>query len=392
MKAARESGFIVICIMQEQVESLFKEYAGVAPDRVEALPLSGSARRYWRLWQGENSCVGVYNEDTRENELFLDFSRHFHGKGLHVPEIYQVAPDRKVYLQQDLGKDMLLDVVERERSGQNLSEHTMELYKKALDELLRFQLEGTVGLDYSNCLPRPEFDARCMYWDLNYFKYCFLKLANVGADENKLEDDFERLVGHLSKVSTESFMFRDFQSRNIMVLDDEVYFIDYQGGRKGALQYDVASLLYDAIVRMPGGQREELLDYYLDRLLEICFPLRAKDPKTSMMIGVRAITKNGFTACQISGAIVDVSTKSRAKRDNDVPFWWNENQKKMAIPNTANKAYIRCLISLAIAAFSSSVYSTTTFSSFLPGVGNIFFVAMNITKEISMATTEAMNE
>lgn len=261
--------------MQEQVESLFKEYAGVAPDRVEALPLSGSARRYWRLWQGENSCVGVYNEDTRENELFLDFSRHFHGKGLHVPEIYQVALDRKVYLQQDLGKDMLLDVVERERSGQNLSEHTMMLYKKALDELLRFQLEGTVGLDYSNCLPRPEFDARCMYWDLNYFKYCFLKLANVGVDENKLEDDFERLVGHLSKVSTESFMFRDFQSRNIMVLDDEVYFIDYQGGRKGALQYDVASLLYDAIVRMPGGQREELLDYYLGPLLEVC-PERGK--------------------------------------------------------------------------------------------------------------------
>ena len=147
----------------------------------------------------------------------------------------------------------------------------MELYRKALSELLKFQLVGGKGLDYSECLPRPVFDERCIRWDLNYFKYCFLKLAGVEADEDRLEDDFDRLTAKLVMAGTGGFMFRDFQSRNIMVVDNEVYFIDYQGGRQGALHYDVASLLYDAIVKIPESQKEELLNFYI-RKLTACEP------------------------------------------------------------------------------------------------------------------------
>lgn len=248
--------------MEEQIVKLFESYRNTSDYRIEPLPLSGSSRKYYRIQDGEKSYVGVYHENLRENRLFVDFTNHFRSKGLHVPEVYVESVDGTSYLQEDLGREMLLDVVEKD----GLSVRAMELYKKALKELLRFQVIGHEGLDYSNCLPRPVFDERCVRWDLNYFKYCFLRLAGVDADEDKLENDFDRLVKVLQEADTNYFMFRDFQSRNVMVLRDEVYFIDYQGGRRGALHYDVASLLYDAIVKMPDIQKEELLDYYIDEL------------------------------------------------------------------------------------------------------------------------------
>lgn len=254
--------------MEEKIKTLFKQYSGSDARRVEPLPVSGSARRYYRVFTGDRTYVGVYHENLRENRLFVDFTRHFEKSRLHVPHVYCVSEDGFCYLQDDLGPDMLLDVVEREREGEFLSEHTMELYRKALSELLKFQLEGGKGLDYSGCLPRPVFDERCIRWDLNYFKYCFLKLAGVEVDEDRLENDFDRLTAKLVMAGADGFMFRDFQSRNIMVLDNEVYFIDYQGGRQGALHYDVASLLYDAIVKIPESQKEELLDFYIRQLTE----------------------------------------------------------------------------------------------------------------------------
>ena len=257
--------------MEEKIRTLFKQYSGNDASRVEPLPVSGSARRYYRVFTGDRTYVGVYHENLRENRLFVDFTRHFEKARLHVPHVYCVSEDGFCYLQDDLGPDMLLDVVEREREGEFLSEHTMELYRKALSELLKFQLVGGKGLDYSECLPRPVFDERCIRWDLNYFKYCFLKLAGVEVDEDRLENDFDRLTAKLVMAGTGGFMFRDFQSRNIMVVDDEVYFIDYQGGRQGALHYDVASLLYDAIVKIPEGQKEELLNFYI-RQLTVCEP------------------------------------------------------------------------------------------------------------------------
>ncbi|RHR73192.1 aminoglycoside phosphotransferase family protein [Odoribacter sp. AF15-53] len=252
--------------MEKQIEELFRSYSGKTLLNVEPLPVSGSARRYYRVYTGDRTYVAVYHENLRENQLFVDFTRHFKQCGLHVPEVYHVSDDGCSYLQDDLGRDMLLDVVKREREGAFLCDHTMLLYRKALSELLRFQLIGGEGLDYTNCLPRPVFDERCIRWDLNYFKYCFLKLAAVEVDEERLENDFDQLVMTLMTARTDSFMFRDFQSRNIMVVDDEVYFIDYQGGRQGALHYDVASLLYDAIVELPEEQKEELLSFYIKEL------------------------------------------------------------------------------------------------------------------------------
>lgn len=252
--------------MEKEIAALFREWYGSCPDRMELLPASGSARKYYRIFCAENSWIGAWNRNVEENRLFVVFSRHFKEKGLHVPEIYAVAEDGLAYLQEDLGDRMLLDVVTEGRKEGVLSEETMDLYRKALAELLRFQIEGHEGMDYSACVPRPAFDRRCILWDLNYFKYCFLRLAGTVFSEEALENDFEQLADRLCRADMRAFMFRDFQSRNIMVRDGEVWFIDYQGGRQGALPYDVASLLYDAIVGIPEGQREELLAYYMEEL------------------------------------------------------------------------------------------------------------------------------
>lgn len=256
--------------IQERIKELCIKWLMREPERMELLPASGSARRYYRLFMSGKTYMATWNADVRENRLFLDFSAHFRKKGLHVPEIYAVAADGQVYVQEDLGDRMLLDAVEEGRTADGrLTPEVMALYRKALAELQRFQLTGHDGMDYSGCVPRPVFDRRCILWDLNYFKYCFLRLAGAAFSEEALENDFERLAERLCGVDNEAFMFRDFQSRNIMVRDGEVWFIDYQGGRQGALQYDVASLLYDAIVGMPGDQREELLNAYIDGL-EAC--------------------------------------------------------------------------------------------------------------------------
>lgn len=253
-------------LTEQKFLPLFEQQWGKKADRIEMLPASGSARKYWRIFCEGESCVAAWNQNVEENRLFIDFSRHFAEKGLHVPQIYAVSGDEKVYLQEDLGTQTLLDVVGQERKGNSLSAYSMQLYRKALSELLRFQLIGGEGLDYTRCVPRPVFDRQCIQWDLNYFKYCFLKLAGADFSEQALEDDFIRLTDALVQAPADSFMFRDFQSRNIMVRAGEVWFIDYQGGRQGALPYDVASLLYDAIVAIPDEQREELLDGYICEL------------------------------------------------------------------------------------------------------------------------------
>lgn len=254
--------------METVISALFEKYSGKLPEKVELLPASGSARKYYRIFAGRLTYIGAYHQNVEENGLFIGFSGHFRQRGLPVPEIYEVSDDQECYIQEDLGNRMLLDVVEQEREGELLNARLMALYKKSLSELLRFQFVGGEGLDYSHCIPRPVFDRRCMLWDLNYFKYCFLRLAGADFSEQALENDFERLADRLCSVSADCFMFRDFQSRNIMIRDEEVWFIDYQGGRQGALHYDVASLLYDAIVGIPDRQREELLDYYVGELQE----------------------------------------------------------------------------------------------------------------------------
>lgn len=249
--------------MEKIVNALYRRHFGKQPERVTLLPASGSSRKYYRMEDGRHSCIGAFYENLEENRLFIDFSHHFRKQGLHVPDIYSVSEDGKAYLQEDLGDTMLLNVVEKERETGFWGDNLLDLYRKSLAELLRFQIIGGEGLNYSCCIPRPVFDRRCVLWDLNYFKYCFLRLAGVAFSEDAMENDFESLASRIGRVDADVFMFRDFQSRNIMIREGEVWFIDYQGGRQGALHYDVASLLYDAIVGMPDAQREALLEEYI---------------------------------------------------------------------------------------------------------------------------------
>lgn len=251
----------------DAIKKLCVDFSGKFPTAIETLPISGSSRRYYRLYISDVSFIGLYNTNIEENRLFIYFSKHFRQKGLNVPEIFAISDDYSCYLQEDLGNEMLLDIVNKHRlKDKSLSKDTLVLYKKALDELLRFQFLGNQDLDYSYCIPSPAFDRTAIFWDLNYFKYCFLRLAGVQFNEKALEEDFILLADQATSVPMDTFMFRDFQSRNIMIKDGCVWFIDYQGGRRGALHYDVASLLYDAIIEMPVCQKEELLDYYISSL------------------------------------------------------------------------------------------------------------------------------
>ncbi len=248
------------------LKELFKTFAGKEAGEISSLPPAGSRRLYFRLKHKEITAIGVYNDDLKENTAFLGFTRHFMDKGLHVPDLYEVSEDKHYYLLRDLGDTMLKTMIDNASVDFVFPESVIPWYKKALRELIRFQTIGHQGLDYSLCMPRENFDRQSILWDLNHFKYFFLKISGLPYDEQKLENDFQAFAEFLEGASSDYFLFRDFQSRNIMIHEDECYFIDYQGGRRGPLQYDTASLLFEARTNIPPEQREELLDYYLDEL------------------------------------------------------------------------------------------------------------------------------
>ena len=246
---------------------LFAAWSKEESTSVVSLPGSGSYRRYYRITGKLRTALGVYNDDRNENVAFLSFTETFHRVGLPVPAIYSVDPDNPVYLLQDLGDVTLFGLIEEKRKSiGDFSSDIREIYHEVIRWLPQFQIKGSSLIDYRLCYPRTAFDRQSMMWDLNYFKYYFLKLARVPFDEQKLEDDFSSLTDFLLKADGNYFMYRDFQSRNIMLLDGKPWFIDYQGGRKGPLQYDIASLLYDAKAAIPEKVREELLNNYLDTL------------------------------------------------------------------------------------------------------------------------------
>ena len=246
---------------------LFEEWSGEKVNRIIPLPGSGSYRRYYRITGGSKSIMGAYNSDIKENLAFLSFTRSFKMSGFPVPEIFIADTENQAYLLQDLGDLTLFGLISKNReSGKDFSNDTGDIYREVIRWLPRFQVEGSSMIDFTLCYPRQAFDRQSMMWDLNYFKYYFLKLAKVSFDEQKLEDDFLSLSEYLMKADTNYFMYRDFQSRNIMLFNDKPWFIDYQGGRKGPLQYDVASLLYDAKADIPQKIREDLLEHYLDEL------------------------------------------------------------------------------------------------------------------------------
>jgi len=228
--------------------------------------LGGSGRIIVRLSGGGHTAIGILYSVREENVAFLEFSRHFRRRGLPVPEIYAEDLSHGAYIEQDLGDTTLFEFLGTHRTGDQIGAPAIEAYRKVVGALPRFQVEAGRDLNYKVCYPRSSFDRQSISWDLNYFKYYFLRLAGVPFNEQLLEDDFSRLTKFLLSAPHDYFLYRDFQSRNVMLVDGNPYFLDYQGGRKGALQYDIASLLFDGKADLPPGVRQELLDHYLESL------------------------------------------------------------------------------------------------------------------------------
>ena len=247
---------------------LFEQYFHAPVVRVQPLQgqLGASGRKIVRLARDRVSAIGVLYEVREENVAFLEFSQHFRRHGLPVPEIYAEDVSQGAYLEEDLGDTTLFEFLSKNRQESDIAPQAVEAYRKVVALLPRFQVEAGRDLDYSVCYPRASFDRQSIAWDLNYFKYYFLKLAGISFNEQALEDDFSKLTKFLLSAGRDYFLYRDFQSRNIMLRHGEPFFLDYQGGRRGALQYDIASLLYDAKADLPPELRQELLDEYLDRL------------------------------------------------------------------------------------------------------------------------------
>ncbi len=250
------------------LQKLFEQRFHAPAARIQALQgeLGGSGRKIIRLANDKVSAIGILYGVREENVAFLEFSKHFRRHGLPVPEIYAEDLDAGAYLEEDFGVTSLFEFLSNNRTGENVAPAAVEAYRKVVSVLPRFQIEAGRDLDYSVCYPRRSFDRQSIAWDLNYFKYYFLRLAGIPFNEQALEDDFDTLTNFLLSADHDYFLYRDFQSRNIMLRDGLPFFLDYQGGRKGALQYDVASLLYDAKADLPPELRQQLLDLYIERL------------------------------------------------------------------------------------------------------------------------------
>jgi aminoglycoside/choline kinase family phosphotransferase len=257
----------------EVLKKLFEKHFHSPVQRVEPLQgqLGGSGRKIIRLSAdglsaNKFSAIGILYDVREENVAFLEFSRHFRRHGLPVPEIYGEDLAQGAYLEEDFGNTSLFEFLSSNREGATVDPPAIAAYRKVVSILPRFQVEAGRDLDYKFCYPRDSFDHQSIAWDLNYFKYYFLRLAGIPFNEQALEDDFGKLSKFLLTASRDYFLYRDFQSRNIMLREGNPFFLDYQGGRKGALQYDIASLLYDAKADLPPDLRQQLLDHYLDSL------------------------------------------------------------------------------------------------------------------------------
>ncbi len=249
-----------------RLTTLFSEFTGKPDSQIEALPSSGSNRKYYRIQKDEISLIGVHGESVEENNAFICLANHFKDKGLNVPEVVAVSDDKYFYLQQDLGDTVLFDSIKGGRLTGVFDHEEKELLHKTIYKLAEFQILGADELNFDVCYPLAEFNHRSVMWDLNYFKYNFLKTTGMEFSEDMLENDFEKLSSVLLKDTSDAFMYRDFQSRNVMLVDDEPYFIDFQGGRKGPVYYDVASFLWQAKANLSSELRNELIETYITSL------------------------------------------------------------------------------------------------------------------------------
>ncbi len=251
----------------KELEVLFEQYTRQKPDNIYELPSSGSNRRYFRITGSGMSLIGAKGLDVEENIAFMEIAKHFKLKGLPVPQVLCASKDNMFYLQEDLGDITLFNTIQQGRETSNFSPDEIALLKKTISTLPKLQFEGGKGLDYSICFPQPEFDERNVWFDCNYFKYCFLKTTGLEFSEIKLHDDLTRMAADLLEDGNqETFMYRDFQARNVMLVDGNPYFIDFQGGRKGPLYYDLASFVWQAKANYPTSLKEELIETYREAL------------------------------------------------------------------------------------------------------------------------------
>jgi len=241
---------------------LFEKHFNEKCLNIYRLPASGSNRDYYRIEGKTNTAIGTYNPNSKENDAFFHFSEVFRANHLNVPEIFAIDKKKHIYIQQDLGATDVFTYINTLRNTKTGEEKIFKLYKKILDDLLQFQTIGGKAIDFSKAYPCPSFDLRSIKWDLNYFKYYFLKLLYIDFDEQALEKDFDTFSTYLDNCNKQFFMYRDFNARNIMLKDNTLYYIDYQGGRQGPLYYDLASLLYNAKANLSNSLRLNLLDYY----------------------------------------------------------------------------------------------------------------------------------
>ncbi|HPI67235.1 MAG TPA: RNase adapter RapZ [bacterium] len=256
---------------QELLKKMFQEYFGVASTEIKNLKGDGSDRTLYRLVGNGQTAIGVYGKNRKENEAFISFSETFFAHKINVPQIYLVDLERHVYLEEDLGDETLFTWLEKKRQEkQEFDSEIIAKYKEILAILPLIQITAGQHINYGLCYQHIEFAHESMLWDMHYFKWNFLNLFyKEEIDNERLEEDFNKLAGFLLEAEKDFFVYRDFQSRNIMLKNGTPYFIDYQSGRRGALQYDLASLLYDAKAKIPEEIRAELLDYYLSEVNKI---------------------------------------------------------------------------------------------------------------------------
>ena len=248
------------------LKPLFESYTGTALTEIMELPASGSNRRYFRLKGGNISLIGAIGTNLQENHSFIYLAKHFREKGLRVPAVLAVSEDGSAYIQEDLGDQVLFGMVAQGRESGLYGSMETDLLRRTIEQLPRLQFLGAKGLDWKNCYPQEAFDARMVDFDLNYFKYCFLKATGLEFNEIQLQEDFEKFKADLLQEDDNTFLYRDFQARNVMIKDGEPWFIDFQGGRRGPIYYDVASFIWQARSRFPEDLKQDLIRTYLRAL------------------------------------------------------------------------------------------------------------------------------
>ncbi len=249
----------------KHIKNLYHTIHSIDWDDIQKIPQSGGDRVYFRIIQGGHSWIATYSLNIRESETFIYFADHFFQKGMPVPKVLAISEDKTIYIQQDLGRVSLLDVLEKEGK----TDYVFSLFQKSLSSLAKLQVIGGEGLNYDKCLTSKEFGKHSILTDLLYYKYYFLDTLQYPYDKQALIDEFELISDQLSDGHYKNFMFRDFQSRNIIVQNNEVFFIDFQGGMQGGLPYDVASLLWQAKAELPQEWKDKLLDYYINEVQQL---------------------------------------------------------------------------------------------------------------------------